>query len=205
MAILIKKLNRFTTLPILLDYLEREKLVLLDPVSWDDKNDTLIIESYKRRSKIPKLFALCFCYKDETIHHWKTFANGTSGCCIEFDAVKLLPILDKITGLKHGVVNYKKIKETGTAAIPLNDIPFTKRIPYEMEGEYRILWEGDTGFSFEIDVPLSFVRRITFSQQIPKPVFGTIKQMLSRNYPALAKKIFRSTIYENQTWVNNFK
>lgn len=32
----IHKLNRFTTLPVLLDLLQRKKLVLLDPDKWDE-------------------------------------------------------------------------------------------------------------------------------------------------------------------------
>ena len=35
-----KKLNRFTTLPVLLDLLKRKRLVLLDPAVWEDKNDS---------------------------------------------------------------------------------------------------------------------------------------------------------------------
>ncbi len=56
----ITRLNRFTTLPVLLDLLERKKLVLLDPKSWDDKNDTEVILAYKKKAKIENLFALCF-------------------------------------------------------------------------------------------------------------------------------------------------
>lgn len=201
----IKKLNRFTILPILIDYLERQKLVLLDPSSWDDKNDTLIIEEYKQQAKIEKLFALCFTHESETIHHWKTFANGSSGCCIEFDGQKLLEIFDKDKSLRHGIVNYKKINDTKPSTFALKDIPFIKRVPYTTENEYRVIWEGKTGNIFEVEVPLENVRRITFSQQIPEPVFETLKAMLARNYPLLNKKIFRSTVYENKTWIKNFK
>jgi hypothetical protein len=202
----ISKLNRYTTLPILLDYLERKKLVLLDPsLTWDDKNDTLIIEEYKKAAKIEKLFALCFSHKSETIHHWKTFANGSSGCCIEFDGKKLIEIFDVTKNLKHGIVNYKKINDTRPSTFALKDIPFIKRVPYTTENEYRVIWEGTTGNTFEIDVPLENVRRITFSQQMPESVFETLKAMMVRNYPILSKKIFRSTVYENKTWIKNFK
>jgi hypothetical protein len=89
----LKKLNRFTTLPVLLDLLKRKRLVLLNPATWEDKNDSEILKEYKRRKNLPNLFALCFSYGDETIHHWKTFADGISGCCIEFDAPKLIAAL----------------------------------------------------------------------------------------------------------------
>lgn len=56
----IRILNRFTTLPNLLDFLERKKLVLLDPKSWDDRNDTEVIMAYKEKKNIEKflLYAL---------------------------------------------------------------------------------------------------------------------------------------------------
>jgi hypothetical protein len=68
----IKRLNRYTNLPVLLDLLEAKRLVLLDPsLSWDDKNDTLIIEAYKEKAKIKNLFALCFT------HEQRQFIIGT--------------------------------------------------------------------------------------------------------------------------------
>lgn len=200
-----KKINRFTQLPVLLDYLERGKLVLLDPKHWDDKNDTLIIEEYKKRAKINKLFALCFSSGSETIHHWKTFANGSSGCCIQFDTEQLNLIFKKKKQLKFRQVEYRLINETKPGTFRLYDIPFIKRRPYETENEYRLIWQGDQGDYFEVDVPISLVTRVTFSQQMPLTVFETIKSMLIRNYPVLKGKIFRSTLYENQTWIKNFK
>lgn len=47
----ITKLNRFTTLPVLLDLLQRQKLTLLDPKSWEDKNDSEIILEYKNKKE----------------------------------------------------------------------------------------------------------------------------------------------------------
>src|SRR5690349_15189787 len=85
-----KKLNRYTTLPVLLDLLRRKKIVLLDPCAWEDRNDDEIILNYKGRKGIRGLFAVCCGTGDETVHHWKAYANGISGCCIEFNGNKLL-------------------------------------------------------------------------------------------------------------------
>ncbi len=201
----ITRLNRFTTLPVLLDFLERKKLVLLDPKSWDDKNDTEVILAYKEKKGIEKLFALCFTHDYETIHHWKTFANGSSGCCIEFDADKLIQIFKKAK-LRHGIVEYKKIKEATPNSFKLNQMPFIKRKPYECEQEYRIIWEGDTDINvFELDVPLDTINKITLSQQMPEQVFKTIKNLLKRTFNDPEKRISRSTIYENKIWINSFK
>jgi len=200
------KLNRFTSLPILLDLLQRQKLVLLDPASWEDKNDTDIILEYKRKANIEKLFALCFTHNSETIHHWKTFSNGPSGCCIEFSPGKLIAVLDKTPGIRHGAVFYKKISEARFPEFELSEIPFIKRKPYQFEREYRIIWEGRSGAGFlELDITLDMIRKITFSQQMPPVVFDSVKKMLVQTFPGLKNKINRSTIYRNERWVNYFK
>jgi len=203
----IKRLNRFTSLPVLLDILENKKLVLLDPsLCWDDKNDTLIIEAYKQKAHIKNLFALCFTHRAETIHHWRTFANGASGCCIQFDAITLFETLNKIKEIRHGVVDYLKISETQPEGISLKQIPFIKRIPYQFEREYRIIWEGDWYLqTFSVRIDLNIIQKITFSQQMPEPVYESIRNLISERYKISKNQINRSTIYENKKWINKFK
>lgn len=204
----IKKLNRFTTLPVLLDLLQRKKLTLLNPELWDDKNDSEVLLEYKKRKKIKNIFALCFSHGDETVHHWKTFSNGASGCVIEFDALKLFKILDKIPALKHQKVVYKKLSEieNKNAVINIAQMPFTKRWPYRCEEEYRIILEDNgAGTFFEIDIPLDVIRKITLSQQMPEPIYNTVKGYLKdlKNKPE--SRISRSTLYENKRWINRFR
>jgi len=203
----IKKINRFTTLPILLDILQRRKLTLLDPKLWEDKNDSEIILEYKRRKAIKNLFALCFSCNDETIHHWKSFSPGPSGCVIEFNAKKLLAIFDQY-GLTHGLVHYRKLSEIEKkeTAIELNKIPFTKRWPYRCEEEYRAIHETNEELDFyEIEIPLNIIQKITISQQMPKQIYLTIKEYLKDVTKNPDGKINRSTLYENQRWIKRFQ
>ncbi len=67
-------LSRYTTLPVLLDMLERSCLTLLPPDSWDDRNDREVMLEYKRRRNSSCLLAVCFSQGEETIHHWSAFA-----------------------------------------------------------------------------------------------------------------------------------
>lgn len=203
----IKKLNRFTTLPVLLDLLERKKLTLLDPKLWDDRNDSEVILAYKQKKKIKNLFAVCLSHGDETVHHWKTFSNGTSGCVIEFNAERLFTIIDKIPGLKHDKVSYKKLKEVEdrNARLDVDKMPFTKRWPYRCEEEYRIIVERDTDETFfEIDIPLDIIKKITISQQMPQPIYDTIKGYLKGLRGDPSSRINRSTLYENKRWISRF-
>jgi hypothetical protein len=204
----IKYLNRFTTLPVLLDLLQRKKLTLLDPKLWDDKNDSEIILEYKKRKGIKNLFALCLSYGDETVHHWKSYANGTSGCVIEFDAKKLFLLLNKIPNLRHGKVDYKKLSEVEDKNVVLNidQMPFIKRWPYRCEEEYRIIVEKNSKDTFfEIDIPLDIITKITISQQMPEPIYNTIKSYLKDLRGNPDSRISRSTLYENKRWINRFK
>lgn len=202
----IKRLNRYTTLPVLLDLLERKKLVLLDPKSWEDKNDSEVLLEYKKRKSINKLFVLCFSYGQETIHHWKSYSNGISGCCVEFDAKALRKIFKKIEHLRYGIVKYKKVKDVEAKSIPLDEMPFTKRWPYRCEEEFRIIWEGKTKSEFyEIPIELNVIKKITISQQMPKQVFITIRNYLKTAFKDPEKRINRSTLYENKRWINSFK
>jgi len=105
----IKKLNRFTTLPILLDLLQRKKLTLLDPKPCDDKNDSEVILEY-------------------------------------------------------------------------NDEKY-----------------------FEINIPLDIINRITISQQMPEPIYATIKNYLKDLKGNPESRISRSILYENKRWINRFK
>lgn len=201
----MKKINRYTTLPVLLDMLKRKRLVLLDPASWDDKNDSAIMAEYKKRKNVEKLFALCCSQGDETIHHWRTFADGISGCCIEFSGPKLLELLGKIEGVRYSPVVYRKLKDLKEGAIEIGSIPFTKRWPYRCEEEFRIIWEGSNEKEcFEIDLDLSIINRITISQRMPDPVYSTIRMYLKGAFPNPDKKISRSTLYQNDVWIGKF-
>jgi hypothetical protein len=202
----IKKINRYTTIPVLLDMLERKRLVLLDPQKWEDRNDSAIMAEYQKRKKVQKLFALCCSYGDETIHHWRTFADGSSGCCVEFSSSKLIGLLKTVPGVRYGPVAYRKIKELKGAAIPVEDIPFTKRWPYRCEEEFRIIWEGTTTEEcFEIEFDLPIINKVTINQRMPETVCSTIRTHLRNAFKQPDKRISRSTLYENQVWIAKFK
>lgn len=201
----MKRLNRYTTLPVLLDMLKRKRLVLLDPKSWEDKNDSEILLEYKKRKKVRKLFALCFSYGDETIHHWKTFADGTSGCCVEFDSQKLIDLLNSIH-VRYGKVEYKKLNDVKNGTINIDDIPFTKRWPYRCEEEFRVIWTGNTSKeNFEIPFDLHMITKVTISQRMPQQVYDTIREYLREVFSNPDQRINRSTLYENRIWINKFK
>jgi len=185
-----------------LDLLERKKLTLLNPKLWEDKNDTEVILKYKNLVGVKSIYALCLSSGDETVHHWKTFANGSSGCCIEFSAQKLFNVLKKFPEVKHRRVEYKKLSDIRDNQVEFVKMPFTKRHPYRCEEEYRLIVENDCDLDFyEIEIPLNIINKITISQHMPQQIYNTIKTYLQEAFKDPDKRINRSTLYENKRWI----
>jgi hypothetical protein len=200
------KLNRFTTLVELLNLLRSGKIVLRDPSHWEDKNDAEVVLEYKKGKKILKLFAVCFCIGDETLHHWKTYADGVAGCCIEFDKKKLLASFLGIHEVRCGDVEYKCIDQVQRNQPDLDHFPFIKRMPYQFEKEFRILWEGKTsGKRILLDIDLNSINKITLSQKIPDDMFASVKKLLCSIIKNPSTEINKSTLYKNHTWIEAFK
>jgi hypothetical protein len=201
-----RKLNRYTTLPVLLDLLRRKKILLLDPSTWEDRNDAEVILEYKRQKRVPNLFAICFSIGDETIHHWKAYADGISGCCIEFDGIRLLESFQGMSGFRWGHIEYKKIREVETMELDTDRIPFIKRKPYRFEEEFRILWEGKTDqTSMDVDIELDAINKVTISQKMPSDVCASMKELLRHEIRDQSLKINTSTLYKNNRWIKAFK
>lgn len=203
MATPYKKLNRFTTLPFLMDLLKRKKLALLNPRFWDDYNDRETMEIYRNNVKAEGIYALCFTHGSETIHHWNAFAGGTSGCCIEFSPERLFAILDKDERIQHGRVEYVAMQNLKYNAA---ELPFVKRQPFAPEKEYRIIAAcPEQHAAFEIDIDINIIRRITITNKLPQVVFKSIKELLLQIAPEYKGKIYQSTLYNNPVWINHFR
>ncbi len=201
-----RKLNRYTTLPILLHLLRSSKLVLLDPSTWEDRNDSQIILEYKKRKRIPNLFAVCFSFGNETIHNWIAYASGIAGCCIQFDEQKLLNSFQNIKQIRWGEINYKTIRQIKENTIKPDQIPFTKRYPYRVEKEFRIIWEGKTKHtSIEVQIDLNCIEKITISQSMPDNVYEIIAELLRDELKKPKLQINKSTVFENNIWISSFK
>jgi len=85
-------LKRFTDIPALIYLLKQRAITILDPISWDDTNDSYYLTVYKEKKSLKTLLALCFTETSETYHHWRVFAGGSSGVCITFKREELLDV-----------------------------------------------------------------------------------------------------------------
>ncbi len=140
-------LRRYTNLAATIHLLKEEQITLLDPGTWDDKNDTCFLKRYKCVKEAESLLALCFSLASETYHHWKVFADKQDGVCIEFDKKLLEKDLGKFgktltqgQEIFHQQVEYKNIKKIKPQKIEQDKLPFLIRWPFQDENEYRIVY-----------------------------------------------------------------
>src|SRR5262249_26604235 len=197
-------LRRYTNIPALIHLLTGRTITLLDPVSWDDKNDSHFLALYREKKSLATVLALCFTQTTETYHHWRVFADGSSGVCVTFDKDRLLSAMKKQRGVTARAVRYLKLPEIKKRKLKADDLPFLKRFPYGDEREFRIVYASKsvkTAF-LDIDIPLGCIRRITLSPWIPAVLTGHLKDTLRRIDGCAELKIARSTLIGNEQWKN---
>jgi hypothetical protein len=147
-------LRRYTDIPALISLLSTRKITLLDPESWDDKNDSHYLTLYREKKKLRSVLALCFTQADETYHHWRVFANGSGGGCIRFHRAELLKAVKKLPGLRIRTVTYLKLIEIRDRTLAISELPFLKRYPFEDENEFRMIYESPTKKLPKLDIPI---------------------------------------------------
>jgi hypothetical protein len=197
-------IRRYTLLPTLMYMLNERKLTLLDPQSWDDKNDSYYLQLYKEKKALQSVLALCFSLSNETYHHWSVFAAGSAGVCIQFDKKALSAALIARAGVRTRKVKYLLLPEIRKSGLKIADLPFCKRYAYQHENEFRAIYESKikSRSALDISFPLSSIVRITLSPWLPSPLSGHVKETLWA-IPGCAKlSIARSTLISNQEWKN---
>src|SRR5262245_1779073 len=107
----MQSLLRYTNIPALIYLLRERKVTLLDPAFWDDKNDSHYLSLYRQKKSLKSVLALCFTQVSETYHHWRVFADGSSGVCIRFSRAKLLSALHKQAGLRAKSLRYLTLND----------------------------------------------------------------------------------------------
>ena len=199
---LIKSAKRYTELPFLLQYLQTKQLVLLSPRTWDDRNDAYYLELYTKRTKNGSALALCMTQAPETYHHWKIFSSGSSGVLVEFNLEKLISYVSRTHAIQHGKVRYRSLPEIRNLPPLLEELPFTKRIGFQDEQEYRLLvtHPDPLKITLSIEVPLTAVDRVIFGPWLPKSVTDAVKKTI-REIPGCSKlKMHQSNLIDNAQW-----
>src|SRR5690349_1833011 len=106
MSTLENFIRRYTTISAVIDILRRRALPLLDPQTWDDRNDRYFMARYKEKKALGGLYALCAAQCSETYHHWRVFTGTADGACLELRREPLEEALGNIEGARFGPVDY---------------------------------------------------------------------------------------------------
>lgn len=197
------ELVRYTELPALIHLLTNRELTLLDPMSWDDKNDSSFITLYREKCELKSVLALCFTKAPETYHHWHVFAPGSSGVRIQFDESLLRDAASRVPGLKFQEVKYLTIKELKDQTVQKHTLPFLKRYPFQPEQEMRLLWESRTEERRHLPVPidLAAVLRITLSPWLHSALVSDLKALIKQIEGCANIKVYQSTLISNDDWL----
>jgi len=195
-------LRRYTDLTALIYLLHRRQITLLDPATWDDKNDSHYLTLYKEKRNLQSVLALCLMQSDERYHHWSVFAPGPGGVCIKFGREKLLAAVNKHGGIRKRAVKYMMLDEIRQKDLKIADLPFLKRHAYEHEDEFRIIFESKKKRlpKLDISIPLSCVEKITLSPWMHSSLSRYVKRILRSIRDCEDLKIVRSTLISNEEW-----
>ncbi|MBP6014461.1 MAG: DUF2971 domain-containing protein [Alphaproteobacteria bacterium] len=192
-------LRRYTNLASTLHVLRTRTLTLLDPSNWDDRNDRHFMEVYRREKRVRFVRALCFAQVDETYHHWRVFSHGADGVRIEFRKEPLLTHFARDSQVRADAVAYARIDQVEREAPALDDLPFLKRLPYQDEREFRIVYTGDDE-PRPYTIALDAIRRINLSPWLPEPLQQSVKSTLRSIDGCADLEISASTLIDNRRW-----
>lgn len=195
-------IKRYTELPFVLQALQEKKLALLNPTSWDDKNDAHYVQKFKQRSRLRGVFALCLTEATQTYHHWRIFTHGASGACIHFKKNEFQQWVDDTKGLVGQRVQYRTIPQLRAQRPELAELPFIKRDAYRHETEYRLLHtsrktsSGPVSFEF----PVEIVERVVLNPWLHASTLKSIKALIHTIHGWKSLRVIPATIVNNDEW-----
>jgi hypothetical protein len=199
----MESFRRYTNLAATIHLLENKCITLLNPATWDDKNDAYFMAEFKRYTRSKTVLALCFAECSQTYHHWRVFSHGSDGVCIEFDKQTLLSYIVDVPGIKYGSMNYKKINDIRKIeSLNADELPFIKRQPYAHENEFRIIYTDDNHSleHKEINADISCINRITLSPWMPSILAKSVRRNLKAIAGCSELKVYCSYLRESERW-----
>ena len=193
---------RYTHLAATIHLLREEKITLLNPASWDDKNDAYYMDRFRRCRNARTVLALCFAEGYERYHHWKVFASGANGVCIRFDKERLLSSLPSSGTIIRGSVKYVPVQKITEKDLTEANLPFVKRSPYKDEKEYRIVYVDvdQTIDSKDFEISLGSVQQITLSPWMPEQLADAVKGFLQPICRPHRIQISHSNLVNSERW-----
>ena len=138
----------------------------------------------------------------ETYHHWRVFADGSSGVCVAFHKQQLIDIVCQQRGVTTGEVEYVRINDLDHYFRTVLALPFLKRAPFEPENEFRFVYgsKREELDSLDVEMNLSAIDRIYLSPWMPESIANSVKDALQTAAGSANVKVTRSTLIQNDRW-----
>jgi len=201
------KVYRYSNIAYIIDALARGEMVLLDPSSWEDKNDSQYIDLYRQYREVAGVFASCCTLSRETFHHWYIFGGSSAGAFIEYDRAELEACLEGLKSgghkLRYKPVKYLTLENVEKSTASLKNFPFLKRFGFQSEKEYRVIVETDdeTMTSYPIPIPIDVIRRIVINPWLPKSVVSSLRERI-RSIPGCDRlSVDHSRLIKSDRWI----
>ena len=196
-------IRRYTSIAATIDILRRKELALLDPQTWDDRNDRYFMSLYKDARQVGGLYGLCAATCSETYHHWRVFTAAADGACIEIKREPLEASLSALPGVRFGEIDYLLLDQVETLGPKdRSRLPFVKRAGFKPEDEYRIIAETQDAQrpALTIDFPIRLINRIYLNPWLPKSIGESLIETI-REVPGCSKlSVSRSYLIDNGRW-----
>lgn len=189
----LKKLKRYTHLPQLLHMLRFQKITVMAPATWEDRNDTYFLDSYRaEHPEIKSLLALCMTDAADTYHHWRVYAGAPSGVRIRFNPQAFEEWVRKLTELEgqqliahYDRVKYLRVDDFKGHAAGSDDRPFLKRMAFRDEDEIRLIVEDHKNENLPylaLPFDLTIIEEIKLSPWLAEPLVETVIETLANTY-----------------------
>ena len=182
--------------------LSTQENTLLDPKSWDDRNDAYYMLQYKEHKALKSLLALCFSQVSETYHHWHVFSKGPSGVCIRFNSAKLIEAMSARRGISFSSIEYLTLKDAQQYKFTADRLPFLKRAGFKPEGEFRVIYESKLEELPAISLPITrdCIRDVILSPWLHDGLYDSAKNAIQSIKGFEKLKVLRSTLISNEEW-----
>ena len=195
-------LRRYTNIPALIYLLRKKAISLLDPASWDDSNDRYYLELYREKRRLRSILAACFTQSAETYHHWRVFADGSSGACIKFRHRELMRAVESTNCIRAEKVQYLTLSKLRRHKLKIDELPFLKRYAFQHESEFRIIFESTDRkiTKLDLNIPLSCIESISINPWIHTDLFDQLKRVIWSIDGCIDIGIRRSSLIGNEQW-----
>jgi hypothetical protein len=196
-------IRRYISIAAAIDMLRHSQLALLDPGTWDDRNDRYFMDLYKEGKGLGGLYAACAATCFETYHHWRVFTSSADGVCVEIFRQPLEQELATLSGVRFGEVEYLRLDEVEKlTSRNLDDLPFLKRVAFEPEQEYRIIVERSEPQqpAIWLEMPIEWIGRILLNPWLPERVARSVRATLKEIEGCGHLTVERSHMIENARW-----